>query len=344
VIVLDIIACGELLIDFVATQTGVTVGQAPAFQKAAGGAPANVAVGMARLGYRAGFLGQVGDDEFGRFLAGALAGAGVDVGGLRFSAQARTALAFVSLRADGERSFMFYRHPSADMLWRPDDVDATYAACARIFHHGSISLIGEPSRSATLTALGYARAGGALISYDPNLRLPLWPSEQAARAGILMAWPLADLIKVSEEELVFLSGETDLERAARALWADRLRLLVVTRGAAGCAYFTRDNSGAVPGFQVPVVDTTGAGDGFVAGLLAGLLASASRGESPSHWRWDAETLEPALRLGNAVGALTTTQRGAIPALPTRAAAAEALADSTICASPFMAPTASASDA
>ena len=123
----DFIACGELLIDFVSTESGVTLAEAPAFKKAAGGAPANVAVGLARLGYRAGFLGQVGEDDFGHFLADTLSAAGVDTGGLRFSAEARTALAFVSLRADGERSFMFYRHPSADMLWRPEDVDTGYA-------------------------------------------------------------------------------------------------------------------------------------------------------------------------------------------------------------------------
>ncbi len=178
----DVIACGELLIDFVPTQSGVSLGQAQAFQKAAGGAPANVAVGIAWLGHRAGFLGQVGDDDFGHFLADTLADAGVDVGGLRFSPLARTALAFVSLRADGERSFMFYRHPSADMLWRPEDVDASYCAGTRIFHFGSISLIGEPSRAATLAAVGHARAAGALISYDPNLRLALWPSAEDARA------------------------------------------------------------------------------------------------------------------------------------------------------------------
>lgn len=307
----DVIACGELLIDFVATESGVTLAQAPAFKKAAGGAPANVAVGVARLGYRAGFMGQVGDDDFGHFLAGILTDAGVDVGGLCFSPAARTALAFVSLRADGERSFMFYRHPSADMLWRPEDVNATYAGSTRIFHYGSISLIGEPSRSATLAALEYARAGGALISYDPNLRLALWPSAEAARVGMLAGWQHADLAKVSEEELEFLTGETSMERGARALWTDRLRLLVVTRGAAGSVYFTADARGEAPGFAVRPVDTTGAGDGFVAGLLAGLL---DRG-----LRWDREIIEAALRLGNAVGALTTTQRGAIPALPTRAA-------------------------
>jgi fructokinase len=305
----DLIACGELLIDFVSTQSGVTLAQAPAFVKAAGGAPANVAVGVARLGYRAGFMGQVGEDDFGHFLADTVAEAGVDIGGLRFSTEARTALAFVSLRGDGERSFMFYRHPSADMLWRPDDVDAAYAASARIFHYGSITLIGEPSRSATLAALGHARAGGALISYDPNLRIHLWPSADAARVGMLAGLQHADLVKVSEEELSFLTGVEDLTAGAERLWHDRLRLLVVTQGAAGCSYFTGEKQGRVPGFAVQALDTTGAGDGFVAGLLAGLLDYGLT--------WERAAIESALRLGNAVGALTTTQRGAIPALPTR---------------------------
>jgi fructokinase len=317
---LDIIACGEMLIDFVSTESGVTLAQAPAFKKAAGGAPANVAVGVARLGYRAGFMGQVGDDDFGHFLADTLAESGVDVGGLRFCETARTALAFVSLRADGERSFMFYRNPSADMLWEPADVDVEYAARTRTFHYGSISLIGEPSRSATLTALGSARAGGALISYDPNLRLALWPSAEAAREGMLAGWQYADLAKVSEEELTFLTGETDLAAGARALWHDRLRLLVVTRGAAGCAYFTPKSSGAIAGFRVDAIDTTGAGDGFVAGLLAGLL--------DHDLRWDTPILERAMRLGNAAGALAATQRGAIPALPTRAAVEKLIASQT----------------
>ncbi len=313
----DVVACGELLIDFVSTEAGATLAQAPAFKKAAGGAPANVAVGVARLGYRAGFMGQVGDDDFGCFLADTLVESGVDTGGLRFCAAARTALAFVSLREDGERSFMFYRHPSADMLWRPSDVDTHYAASTRIFHFGSISLIGEPSRSATLTALEAARGAGALISYDPNLRLALWPSPEAARQGMLAGWPHADLAKVSAEELAFLTGETDLSTGARALWHDRLRLLVVTCGAAGCVYFTPDGSGALPGFAVTAVDTTGAGDGFVAGMLAGLL--------DHNLEWDKQTLERALRLGNATGALTTTQRGAIPALPSRKAVEHLLA-------------------
>jgi fructokinase len=305
---MDVITCGEMLIDFVSTETGVSLAQAPAFKKAPGGAPANVAVGVAQLGYRAGFIGQVGNDEFGHFLADTLQSYEVDTTGLRFTSLARTALAFVSLRADGEREFMFYRHPSADMLWHPEDVDRAYVAHCHIFHYGSISLIDEPSRGATLTALDYAKSNGALLSYDPNLRLSLWPSPDAARAGILDGWQYAEIIKVSEEELTFLSDKNTLERAARSLWHDRLRLLAVTQGRAGCTYFTAEAQGYMPGFAVRSVDTTGAGDGFVAGMLAGLLED--------DLKWNREVIEKALCLGNAVGALSTMQLGAISSLPT----------------------------
>ncbi len=305
---MDIITCGEMLIDFVSTESGVSLAQAPAFKKAFGGAPANVAVGVARLGYHSGFMGKVGDDEFGHFLADTLCSYGVDIAGLRFTPEARTALAFVSLLSDGERDFMFYRHPSADMLWQPGDVDRAYVADTRIFHYGSISLISEPSRSATLTTLGHAKDNGALLSYDPNLRLPLWSSPDAARIGIRNGWRHAEVIKVSEEELAFLTGKDKPESAARSLWHDNLRLLVMTQGSAGCTYFTAKESGHMPGFTVHPIDTTGAGDGFVAGMLTGLLDGGQN--------WDTKAIEKALRRGNAVGALSTTQRGAISSLPT----------------------------
>jgi fructokinase len=305
---LDVVTCGELLIDFVATEVGVTLAQASLFQKAPGGAPANVAVGLARLGHRVGFLGQVGDDEFGRFLVDTLQSHGVDVSSMRFSSEARTALAFVSLLPQGERDFMFYRHPSADMLWRCEDVNPAYLASARIFHYGSISLIHEASRNATFTALDYAKHNGAVISYDPNLRLPLWFSAKEARAGIFEGWQQAEIIKVSEEELCFLrSGEQTLEDAARSLWHEHLRLLVVTQGKAGCTYFTPDFSGHIPGFVVEPKDTTGAGDGFVAGMLSGLLAA--------ELSWERAAIEKALSIGNAVGAVSTTQVGAMSSLP-----------------------------
>ncbi|MDG4552110.1 MAG: PfkB family carbohydrate kinase [Candidatus Contendobacter sp.] len=306
----DAICLGELLIDFVPTVTGAGLIDAPALVKAPGGAPGNVAVGLARLGVSSAFMGKVGDDAFGHFLADTLTEAGVDVGPLRFSTEARTALAFVSLRADGEREFMFYRHPSADMLFDPRDVDVDAIQRARLLHFGSISLIGEPSRGATLHAVDTARAAGCLISYDPNLRLPLWPDPAAAREGMLLGLSKAHVIKLSDDESEFLTGIGDPEAAGRALWRDGLKLMVVTRGRAGCLYFTPEFSGEVESFPVEAVDATGAGDGFMAGLLQGLLAE------PATFRNEA-SLRELCRFANAVGAITTLERGAIPALPDR---------------------------
>lgn len=304
----DIISCGELLIDFVPTVSGVSLLEAPAFKKAPGGAPANVAVGVSRLGISSGFLGKVGDDPFGHFLAKTLEDSGVDIKELNFSTEARTALAFVSLRADGERDFMFYRNPSADMLYRPDEVPADYIRSAKIFHYGSISLIQEPSRSATLYAVEVASQASLVISYDPNLRLNLWPNVEKARQGLSLGWSKANIIKISEEELQFLSGSADLLEGAQRLWQPNLSVLVITRGKAGCTYLTQAFHGFVPGYSVAAIDTTGAGDGFVAGLLAGLV------RRPQAWKDEAD-LHNVCKYANAVGALTTTQRGAIPALP-----------------------------
>ena len=305
-----VITHGELLIDFVPTVSGVGLIDAPAFIKAAGGAPANVAAGLARLGVPSAFLGQVGDDPFGRFLAQTLREAGVDVSMLSFSQQARTALAFVSLRADGERDFMFYRHPSADMLYSPADVEAHAPMLrrARAFHFGSISLIGEPARSATLRAVALAREGGALISYDPNLRLALWPGAEAAREGMLLGLEHAAIVKVSEEELAFVTGETDEAAALRKLWRPGLRMVAITRGSAGSSYVTPRFRGDVAGIPVQAVDATGAGDAFMAGLLRGVLTDPAMLDSD-------EGLREICRFANATGALTATKRGAIPALP-----------------------------
>ena len=209
--------------------SGVEVGEASGFEKKPGGAPANVAVAVAKLGQPSVFLGQVGDDPFGHHLESVLRAEGVNTDGLRFSDEARTALAFVSLRADGERSFVFYRHPSADMVMRPDDVAFDLIDEQDIFHFGTLTLIAEPGRSATLAAVDHARAHGKTISYDPNLRMSLWKDEATARAGLLSGLDYAHIVKVSDEELEFLTGGND----PAALWREGMRLIVVTHGAGG---------------------------------------------------------------------------------------------------------------
>ena len=319
----DIVCLGEALIDFVSLESGVSLVETPGFAKAAGGAPANVAVGLAKLGCSAGFIGKVGDDPFGRFLAQTIASPGVDISQLKFESTARTGLAFVSLTATGERDFVFYRHPSADMLLRPDEIDEGYIAGAQLFHYGSITLISEPSRSATLKAIEAARRSGAIVSYDPNLRLSLWNSAEHARAEMTAALDYAHMVKVSEEEIEFLFGESELDRGAEALLErPDVRLAVITRGEQGCYYRTRGASGAIEGLRPAVVDTTGAGDAFVAAMLRGVLDTVGRGD------WQAlagDRLRRIMVEANAAGALTTTKKGAIPGLPTAAELAEFLA-------------------
>lgn len=304
-----IVSFGEMLIDFVPTVSGVSLAEAPGFLKAPGGAPANVAIAVSRLGGKAAFVGKLGDDEFGHMLAGILKENGVRADGITFDQGARTALAFVTLRADGEREFMFYRNPSADMLLKPEELNLELIRSAKVFHYGSISLIVEPCRSAHLKAMEVAKEAGCLLSYDPNLRLPLWPSPEEARQQILSIWEKADLIKVSDVELEFLTGSDKIDDAAAlSLWHPNLKLLLVTLGEHGSRYYTKNFHGSVDAFHVKTVDTTGAGDSFVGALLSKIVDDQSILE-------DEARLREVLKFANACGAITTTKKGAIPALP-----------------------------
>ncbi|KAL6993959.1 fructokinase [Sarracenia purpurea var. burkii] len=314
-----VVCFGEMLIDFVPTISGLSLSKAPAFKKAPGGAPANVAVGIARLGGSSAFIGKVGEDEFGYMLADILKENNVNNEGMRFDPGARTALAFVTLRSDGEREFMFYRNPSADMLLQESEVAYNLIGKAKIFHYGSISLITEPCKSAHIAAAKAAKNAGVILSYDPNLRLPLWPSAESAREGILSIWETADIIKISEEEISFLTKGDDPydDAVVRKLYHPNLKLLLVTEGPDGCRYYTKEFSGRVKGLKVDAVDTTGAGDAFVAGILSQLAADISL-------LTEENRLRDALKFANACGALTVKERGAIPALPTREAVLNAL--------------------
>ncbi|CAL0299937.1 unnamed protein product [Lupinus luteus] len=305
-----IISFGEMLIDFVPDKAGVSLAESTAFIKAPGGAPANVACAISKLGCKAAFIGKVGDDEFGRMLVDILGKNKVNTDGVCFDMGARTALAFVTLRKDGEREFMFYRNPSADMLLKESELNMALIKKATIFHYGSISLISEPCRLAHLAAMKSAREAGALLSYDPNLRLPLWPSEEACRSGIKSIWFDADFIKVSDNEVQFLTqGDPEKEEVVMSLWHDKLKMLLVTDGEKGCRYFSKNFKGRVTGFSVKVVDTTGAGDSFVGAILTAVANDPSIFHNEPKFR-------EALTFANACGAICTTQKGAIPALPT----------------------------
>ncbi|XP_061339651.1 probable fructokinase-7 [Gastrolobium bilobum] len=308
-----VVCFGEMMINFVPTITGVSLADAPAYKKSPAGATANVAVAISRLGGSAAFIGKVGKDEFGYMLSDILKQNGVDNSGLLFEPHARTALAFYSFKGDGEPQFMFYRNPSADMFLHPEEIDVNLIKKATIFHYGSNSLIKEPCRSAHLAAMNVANMSGSILSYAPNLTLPLWPSTEAAKEGIMSIWNYADIIKVSVEEIrILIEGDDpyDDKVIMKKLYHYNLKLLLVTEGARGCRYYTKDFNGRVSGFEVEAVDTTGAGDSFVGGLLSIVAAH-------KHIYQDEKRLREALDFANACGAVTATGRGAIPSLPTK---------------------------
>ncbi len=307
----DVTCLGELLIDFTSLEAGASLMETPGFLKHAGGGPANVAAGVSRLGGQAQFMGMVGNDEFGRFLEKTLADCGIGTRGLRFTDAAHTTLAFVALRDDGEREFIFYRNPGADMLYGPADLDEEIIARGRIFHHGSISFISERNRNATLRAIELAKSNDNLVSYDPNVRMNLWEDAVAAHEGVLLGLTTADILKVSLEELEFITMQTDLTRGMQILRGQGIPVVVVTLGKDGCAYAWGKHTGEVTGRQVKSIDTTGAGDAFIAGLLYRL----TRETRPLDGYSDSDVRD-ILFFANAVASLVVTRHGGIPAMPT----------------------------
>ena len=304
----DIVTLGELLIDL--TQTDVTAEGVRLLAAFPGGAPANVAVAAARLGVGSAFIGKVGRDSFGADLRRVLSDNGVDVTGLYDTAEAATTLAIVTVR-DGERSFSFYRDPSADVNLRFEDVPEELLANTRVLHFGSVSLTAEPSRSATLRAAAEAKAHGAWISYDPNYRASLWPDEEGAIEQMLRPLPLVDILKVSDEELPLLTGTGDLAQGSAALAEKGAKLVLVTLGPDGAFYRFGAETGRVPGVKVTVGDTNGAGDTFFGAALSQLVKRESLDALST------EELERILAFANKAAAVTTSRHGAIPAMPTR---------------------------
>ena len=301
---------GELLIDFVSTTPDVSLAEAPGFVKAPGGAPANVAVGLAKLGIDAGFIGKVGADAFGDFLREVLQENSVDTTYLIAGEASRTTLAFVATRSDGMKDITFYRHPGADIQLSPDEIDTGYVQSAELFHYGSVSLSHSPSREATLQAIQSAKASGAMLSYDPNLRLMLWDNPNDAKHWIWEVMPYADVVKISEEEWEFVTGDVELANGIERILGLGAKLLVVTLGERGCYYTNSTADGYVNGFAVDVLDTLGAGDAFVAAMLMQLM------KYEDIRALDAPRLDAIMRYANAAGALATQKIGVIPALPT----------------------------
>ncbi len=309
----DVLAIGEALIDLFAPDR-VSLSAADQLTVAPGGAPANVAAGVARLGGRSAFLGVVGEDPFGRRLSATLEAAAVDVSGLRFTDMAPTTLAFVAKREAHRSEFVFYRNPGADTLLTSEDIAAASIGRSRIIHFGGVSLSADPAREAVLAAAAAARVAGRLVAYDPNWRPWLWPDQADGRRRLLDAVTVANIVKLSDVDLEFLTGSRGASDGAARLLNRGPGLVVVTRGSAGAYLATHAAHVDVAGFAVQEVDATGCGDAFMAGLLVALLGS---GRLPGDL--DSATLAEIGRFANAAGALTATRKGGIPALPARAA-------------------------
>jgi fructokinase len=307
---MQILCLGELLIDMFPAEVGRGMTEVSSFRPKPGGAPANAAVAAARLGAQSGFIGKVGEDIFGRYLEGVLKQEGVDTRGMRFDTQARTTLVFIAMPDVNTAEFIFYRNPGADMLLSPEELDTALLQETQCLHFGSLSLIDEPIRSATLRAIEIARAAGAMISFDVNYRPALWQSQEAARLRMLETIPQVDLVKVNDTELALLTGSDDLDPASRSLLRKGPKLCVVTLGAKGSFFQTGQDSEFIPGYEVETVDATGCGDAFIASLLFQLVKDGKMLADLSPAR-----LSGALNYANAVGALTSLTQGVIPALP-----------------------------
>jgi len=302
---------GEAIVDFVATTPG-SLQDVGNFFKTPGGAPANVAVGLSRLGSPSAFVGSVGNDPFGRFLVDSLRKEGVDVRGVRVVPRRRTRLAFVALTASGEREFAFWEEHPADEVLRLGPADVRRILQSHIVHVSSFMLLERGARQAVLRLGARLKRRGMLISFDPNLRLSLWKSASEARKLMKAMIALSAIVRMNEEEAFFLTGCRSIDEAGAHIRRQGPALVVITAGEGGCSFSSATGSGSVGGFPVRAVDTTGCGDAFMAAMLHGLANQRGRiGKLP------AEILRSLCRFANAAGALTALHPGAL-AVPSRA--------------------------
>lgn len=306
---IDIVAMGELLIDF--TPGGINSKGMKMFTQNPGGAPANVLAMNTRLGGKTAFIGKVGQDAFGTFLCDVLKGNGIDTSGLVLDPAAPTTLAFVHLDEKGDRSFSFYRSPGADQMLTPKEVALNLIDDCGVFHFGSVSLTHDPSRSAVFYAAEYAKKQCKLVSFDPNIRPMLWEDMEDARIQIERAMKYADILKVSEEEMTFLTGTQNLDAGSKHLLDKGMALILVSLGERGAYYRNHGSFGYVPGYPVNAVDTTGAGDAFIGAFLW----KAKRMMREELAFMNPIQMKQMVKFANAAGALTTTGSGAIPAMP-----------------------------
>jgi len=306
---MDVVALGELLIDFT-TQSTDPAGY-PTMAAHPGGAPANFLAALSKFGAKTAFLGKVGTDTFGRLLTGTLQEAGIETRGLIAADDVFTTLAFVTLDASGDREFAFSRKPGADTMLRYEEVDLSLIDEARVFHFGTLSLTDEPSRSATYKAVAYAKSKGKLITFDPNLRKPLWKDLEEAKTQMLWGLAQADVVKISDEEVEFLFGLEPQAGAEKLQKEFGIRLVFVTCGADGCWFRNDTACGHVDSLQgISVIDTTGAGDIFGGSAVWQLLQT---GKAPEEL--NAAELTAITRFACVSAGLSTTRPGGISSVP-----------------------------
>lgn len=316
----DVLALGELLVDFVTTETDAQ--GYPTLAGKPGGAPANFLAAAAKYGCRAAMLGKVGDDAFGHLLVKTLTEAGIDAGGIVCAKDVFTTLAFVTLDENGDRSFSFARKPGADTCLTPEETDAQKILHTRVFHFGTLSLTDEPSRSATQYAVGLAKEHGAWISFDPNLRKPLWTREEDAMAA--MDWGLrrADIVKISDDEMSFFFGCSPEDGAKMLLSKYGVSLVYATLGAKGCYAANRNAAVMVPVPKgIRALDTTGAGDIFGGSAMSRLLALHKHPRDLNQAELLAVT-----RFACCAAALSTQTHGGINSVPAQEQVLQWLAD------------------
>ena len=306
---IDVVALGELLIDF-ATQTVDGEGY-PTMAAHPGGAPANFLAALTKFGANTALIGKVGSDTFGKLLLGTLQKAGIDTRGMVVTDDVFTTLAFVTFDDHGDREFAFSRKPGADTCLSFEEIDLSIIDEAKVFHFGTLSLTDEPARSATYKAVAYAKEKGKLITYDPNLRKPLWADLEEAKKQLIWGLSQADVVKISDEEVEFLFGLGVEEGAAYILENFGVKLVFVTCGAEGCFFKNAMAEGHVPSLSsIKVIDTTGAGDIFGGSAVWKLLQT---GKKPAELT--AEELTDTVRFACASAGLSTTRSGGISAVP-----------------------------
>lgn len=308
-----LIAIGEALIDFIPEQKGCSIGEVKSFSPAVGGAPANVCGAFTKLGGKSAMITQLGKDAFGEKIIKELKSFGIDTDYIMTTEKANTCLAFVSLMQDGNRQFSFYRNPSADMLLSPDSIKKEWFEASFALHFCSVSLGDYPMMKAHKTAIQYALENDAIISFDPNVRLPLWQNHEALKKRIWEFIPYAHILKISDEELEFITGYKTIKEAANILFKGNVTLIILTKGSAGAEIHTKKVNAFVEGEHINAVDTTGAGDAFIGSFLAQLAEENQTVNALQNLK--EEDLERYLIFSNQYCSLSVMGKGAIISYP-----------------------------